>query len=74
VESLVQAILTLMKQFQMPLTIKDCGVSLEAFEERLETLANLAFEDQCTPANPKMPLVTELMQIYRDAYHGTGIV
>ncbi len=74
VESLVQAILTLMKQFQMPLTIKDCGVPLEAFEERLETLANLAFEDQCTPANPKMPLVTELMQIYRDAYHGTGIL
>ena len=40
---------------------------------KLETLANNAFEDQCTTANPRLPLVTELKKILIDAYYGINL-
>ena len=54
----------------MPSTIAECGISRDAFEAKVETLADKAFEDQCTTANPRMPLVKELEEIYRRAYTG----
>ncbi|MGG3956873.1 bifunctional acetaldehyde-CoA/alcohol dehydrogenase [Bhargavaea massiliensis] len=70
VESLVQAIIKLAKELDMPLSIAATGVSKEEFESRVEQLAELAFEDQCTTANPKLPLVSDLADIYRQAYKG----
>lgn len=70
VESLVQAIIKLAKELDMPLSIAETGVSKEEFESKVEQLAELAFEDQCTTANPKLPLVSELADIYRQAYKG----
>jgi acetaldehyde dehydrogenase/alcohol dehydrogenase len=52
----------------MPMTIAECGVSKDEFEAKIKELADKAFEDQCTTANPRMPLVTELEEIYRKAY------
>lgn len=70
VESLVQAIIKLAKEMNVPMSIADCGVTKEQFESRVEYLAERAFEDQCTTANPKLPLVTELVEVYKQAYKG----
>lgn len=70
VESLVQAIVKLAKQLDMPLSIEACGVSKQEFESKVEKLAELAFEDQCTTSNPKLPLVSDLVHIYRQAFKG----
>ncbi|WP_028988226.1 bifunctional acetaldehyde-CoA/alcohol dehydrogenase [Thermicanus aegyptius] len=70
VESLIKAIVEMMKEMNMPLSIAECGVDAAEFEAKVDRLADLAFEDQCTPANPKMPLVSELAEIYRQAYKG----
>ncbi|WLR42449.1 bifunctional acetaldehyde-CoA/alcohol dehydrogenase [Bacillus carboniphilus] len=70
VESLVQAVIKLGKELNIPMSIKENGVTKEAFEAKVDELAELAFEDQCTPANPKLPLVTELAEVYRNAFKG----
>ncbi|WP_342046709.1 bifunctional acetaldehyde-CoA/alcohol dehydrogenase [Bacillus sp. OTU530] len=70
VESLVQAIIKLGKELDIPMSIAAQQVNKEVFESQVMELAERAFEDQCTPANPKLPLVTELAEIYRQAYEG----
>lgn len=70
VNSLIQAIQNLMKELDMPFSIQECGISEKEFEAKVEWLADKAFEDQCTTANPRQPLVSELADIYRQAYKG----
>lgn len=70
VESLVQAIINLAKELNIPMSIEANNVENSLFESRVNFLAERAFEDQCTTANPKLPLVTELAEIYRLAYKG----
>ncbi|PLR87122.1 bifunctional acetaldehyde-CoA/alcohol dehydrogenase [Bacillus sp. V33-4] len=70
VESLVQAIIKLAKELEIPMSIETNGVSKEVFEQKVDELADRAFEDQCTTANPKLPLVTELAEVYRQAFKG----
>jgi len=72
VQSLVQAIGELMATLGLPATIADCGVDPQAFEQAIAEMADLAFADQCTISNPRMPLVTELEFIYRAAYGNPG--
>lgn len=68
VRSLVNAIKDLMQKLDMPMTIAQCGVSPNEFNSAVDNLAEKAFEDQCTTSNPRMPLVTELADLYRRAY------
>ncbi|UTR14831.1 bifunctional acetaldehyde-CoA/alcohol dehydrogenase [Salipaludibacillus sp. LMS25] len=70
VESLAQAIIKLAKELNIPMSIEACGIDKKDFEAKVDLLADRAFEDQCTTANPKLPLVTELAEIYRLAYKG----
>lgn len=70
VASLVKAIRELMKDLDRPTSIKACGVDELVFKSRLEELSYKAFEDQCTTANPRYPLVTEIEEIYTKAYYG----
>ncbi|MCM3767453.1 bifunctional acetaldehyde-CoA/alcohol dehydrogenase [Neobacillus niacini] len=70
IESLIGAVIKLVKELEMPLSIKDYGINKEDFETKLNELAERAFDDQDTIANPKMPLVSELAEIYRQAYKG----
>ncbi|SEM96414.1 acetaldehyde dehydrogenase /alcohol dehydrogenase AdhE [Mesobacillus persicus] len=70
VESLVQAIIKLANELDIPMSLETNGVDLAEFERKVDYLAERAFEDQCTTANPKLPLVTELAEIYRKAYKG----
>ncbi|OJF97037.1 bifunctional acetaldehyde-CoA/alcohol dehydrogenase [Alkalibacterium sp. 20] len=70
VESLIKAIYDLAKELEVPMSIKENGVNAKDFEEIVDVMADNAFADQCTTANPKLPLVTELAQVYRDAFKG----
>lgn len=70
VDSLIQAIRKLNRALGIEEKFQDVGVSPSEFEAKVDELADRAFEDQCTTANPKMPLVTELADIYRRAYYG----
>jgi acetaldehyde dehydrogenase / alcohol dehydrogenase len=70
VESLIHAVINLAKELEIPMSIEQNGVSKEAFEAKVELLAERAFEDQCTTANPKLPLVSELAEIYHQAFKG----
>ncbi|WP_105619175.1 bifunctional acetaldehyde-CoA/alcohol dehydrogenase [Vallitalea okinawensis] len=70
VASLVKAVRDLMKQLDMPMTIRECGIEEKAFLAKVDYLADKAFEDQCTTANPRLPLVKELADIYKVAYYG----
>lgn len=68
VQSLIKAVQDLMKQVNIPSSIKECGVSKESFNTNLSKLATRAFEDQCTTTNPRYPLITELEDILKKAY------
>jgi acetaldehyde dehydrogenase/alcohol dehydrogenase len=70
VRSLITAIRDLMAELDMPVTIAQCGIAREDWEAAISEMANVAFGDQCTISNPRMPLVTELEFIYRAAFSG----
>ena len=73
IASFVQAIKDLMTKLEMPKSLKECGIDEQDFLSKVDMLADRAFEDQCTTANPRLPLVKELKQILLDAYYGTDI-
>lgn len=70
VQSLIDAIIKLAKTLEIPMSLKENGIPRDEFEQKVAELADRAFEDQCTTANPRLPLVTELEEIYRKAYDG----
>lgn len=70
VESLIGAVRKLNQALRIPASFSELGIDPERFEARVEELADRAFEDQCTTANPRMPLVTELAELYRKAFYG----
>ena len=51
-------------------TIKDYGVDEQDFLDRLDDMCEQAFDDQCTGANPRYPLISEIKQMYLNAYYG----
>lgn len=70
VNNLIKAIDNLKKTVGIPATIADCGVSKEAFYATLEKMSEDAFDDQCTGANPRYPLISEIKQMYINAFEG----
>ena len=70
IANLIKAVRDLMKRLNMPMSIKECGVDEAAFMAAVPGLAERAFEDQCTTANPRYPLISELEEIYKKAYYG----
>ncbi len=70
VESLINAINEMNKKLDIPATLKDQGINEKEFLDKLDMLAEKAFEDQCTTANPRLPLVTELKEILLNSYYG----
>ena len=53
-----------------PSSFKECGIDENEYLEKKADIANKAFEDQCTTANPKLPLVKEIEDIMLKAYYG----
>ena len=70
VELLIKAVDDLMTEINLPKSIKDFGVKEDEFMANLDVLVERSFDDQCTGANPRYPLMTEIKQIFLDAYHG----
>ena len=70
VNSLIKAIKDLMKNLDMHTSFKQENILEEDYMNKVSELAQKAFEDQCTTANPKLPLISELEQILKDAYNG----
>ncbi|WP_413301734.1 bifunctional acetaldehyde-CoA/alcohol dehydrogenase [Bacillus sp. 1P10SD] len=70
IESLISAIIKLAEELDISMSIEANGVSNSEFESKVAGLAELAFDDQDTIANPKQPFVSELAEIYRKAYIG----
>lgn len=70
VDILIDKITELKKGINIPLSIKEAGVNEKEFYAKLDELVELAFDDQCTGANPAYPLMEEMKQIYIKAFKG----
>ena len=73
VNSLIKEIQKLNADLNIPKSFKEAGVNEQEFMAKLDLLADRAFEDQCTTANPRLPLVEELKQILIDSYYGNEV-
>ncbi|MEG3435565.1 bifunctional acetaldehyde-CoA/alcohol dehydrogenase [Pannus brasiliensis CCIBt3594] len=72
VERLVLAIESLKRELDIPSSIKEVIPESEAeFMAKLESIADQAFDDQCTGSNPRYPLIEDLKTLLIQAYHGT---
>lgn len=69
-ENLIKAIDELKEKVGIKKTIKDYGVDEKEFLERLDDMVEQAFDDQCTGANPRYPLMSEIKEMYLKAYYG----
>lgn len=69
-ENLIKAIDELKEKIGIKKTIKDYGVDEKEFLERLDDMVEQAFDDQCTGANPRYPLMSEIKDMYLRAYYG----
>ena len=67
---LAKAVLNLGKQIGIDMNFASIIPDEDEYNAKIEELAYLAYEDQCTPANPREPLVADMMQILKDAYKG----
>ena len=69
-ENLIAAIDQLKARVGIKATIRDYGISEEDFLENLDEMVEQAFDDQCTGANPRYPLMSEIKQMFLNAYYG----
>ena len=70
VEALIGAVNALKERVGIKKTIKDYGIDEQDFLDRLDAMTEQAFDDQCTGANPRYPLMSEIKQMYLNAYYG----
>ena len=69
-ENLIKAIDELKAKVGIKKTIKEYGIDEKDFLARLDDMTEQAFDDQCTGANPRYPLMSEIKQMYLNAYYG----
>ncbi len=69
-EKLLEKISELQAKLNLPATIRDAGVDEKVFLESLDRMVEDAFDDQCTGANPRYPLMSEIKEMYLNAYYG----
>jgi len=68
VNSLISHIRNLMKEINIPFTISELGIDRDEYYSKIPQLAERAFEDQVTITNPRLPLISELEEIFKVAY------
>jgi acetaldehyde dehydrogenase/alcohol dehydrogenase len=73
IDALINMINYMLDKLEIPKSFKEYGIDEEEYMSKLDNLANRAFEDQCTTANPRLPLVNELKKILIDAYYGVNL-
>ena len=71
VNRLIAAVERLKRELKIPASIKELGIVEEDFYAKLDEMSELAFDDQCTTANPRYPLISEIRELYIKAYEGT---
>jgi acetaldehyde dehydrogenase/alcohol dehydrogenase len=69
-QRLIGAIEDLKAKLGIKKTIADYGIDEKIFLEKLDDMVEQAFDDQCTGANPRYPLLSEIRQMYLNAYYG----
>jgi acetaldehyde dehydrogenase/alcohol dehydrogenase len=69
-KNLADAVMALGKEVGIDMNFASLVPDEATWNKNLETIAYLAYEDQCTPANPRVPLVKDMEQILKDAYKG----
>ncbi|TXR54465.1 bifunctional acetaldehyde-CoA/alcohol dehydrogenase [Reinekea thalattae] len=74
IERLLAWLEELKDQLDIPKSIKEAGVPEADFMAKLDELSVDAFDDQCTGANPRYPLISELREVLLDSYHGQAYV
>ncbi|MEE0857650.1 MAG: bifunctional acetaldehyde-CoA/alcohol dehydrogenase [Ruminococcus sp.] len=72
VENLIKAINELKARVGIKSSIKEYGVDEQVFLDSLDEMTEQAFDDQCTGANPRYPLMKEIKQMYLNAYYGNN--
>ena len=70
VNSLIEEVKKLNEELNIPKSFKEAGIDENEFLAKVDLLADRAFEDQCTTANPRVPIVAEVKQILLDSYYG----
>jgi acetaldehyde dehydrogenase/alcohol dehydrogenase len=70
VQNLVQATEHLLDRLGVPKSIAELGISKEEFEKAIPDLAKIAFDDPSWRSNPRMPLVSELIELFWSAFKG----
>ena len=70
VASLAQAVYDLGKKIGVRMSFKEQGLDKEEYMSKISDIAYLAYEDQCTPCNPRLALVSDMEEILTDAYYG----
>ena len=73
VEKFAKAVHDLGIEIGMAMNFKSQNVDKKEWEENLEKLAYLSYEDQCSPANPRVPMIKDMIELMRAAYEGTEI-
>ena len=67
---LIEKIKDLKKDIEVPSSIQEYGIKEEDFLKTLDEMSLAAFNDQCTVTNPRYPLVSEIKELYLEAYYG----
>ncbi|AGU77300.1 bifunctional acetaldehyde-CoA/alcohol dehydrogenase [Streptococcus intermedius] len=70
VESYAKAVYELGERVGIKMNFRDQGIDEKEWKEHSRELAFLAYEDQCSPANPRLPMVDHMQEIIEDAYYG----
>ena len=70
VDALAKAVYDLGVRVGIDMSIKGQGVDEKEYMDTVEEIAYLAYEDQCSPANPRLPMVADMVEILQDAYYG----
>jgi len=73
ISSLIAKVKEMNEFLGIPKSFKEAGIDEAEFMAKIDMLADRAFEDQCTTANPRVPLVSELKQILIDSYYGNEV-
>jgi acetaldehyde dehydrogenase/alcohol dehydrogenase len=71
IEHLIAALEDMKARLDIPKTIKEYGVPEKEFLAQLDKLSEQAFDDQCTGTNPRYPLISEIRELYLNAYYGS---
>ena len=73
ISSLIEKIKEMNEHMNIPKSFQEAGIDEQEFLSKVDMLADRAFEDQCTTANPRVPLVSEIKQILLDSYYGKDV-